>query len=202
LLGSVATLLAIHGLNTMRWGSRPTDLSPSDVVFRIDLNRASRAELLQVPGFGPSLVDRIESHRRDHGPFHSVDELVDVQGVGPTTLQRVRPWVTVATADDLSTGTIPNAPHSSEKPARAVSKKETAGSTLLDPNRATLDQLQRLPGIGPKMAQRIIDEREKKPFKTVEDLRHVSGIGPKTLDKLRPFLQFGEAEAMPEPAHP
>ena len=48
-----------------------------------------------------------------------------------------------------------------------------------------------LPGIGPKMAQRIVDERRKAPFKTVDDLRRVSGIGPKTLERLRPFIPVG-----------
>jgi DNA uptake protein ComE-like DNA-binding protein len=38
------------------------------------------------------------------------------------------------------------------------------------------------------MAQRIVDERQKKPFKSADDLRRVSGIGQKTLEKLRPWV--------------
>ena len=59
-------------------------------------------------------------------------------------------------------------------------------------DRATADELQKLPGVGPKMAQRIIDERSKAPFKTIEELRRVSGIGPKTLERLRPFVVAGQ----------
>jgi competence protein ComEA len=58
----------------------------------------------------------------------------------------------------------------------------------VDLNLASESELQRLPGIGPKMARRIIDERQKKPFGSVDDLRRVSGIGAKTLERLRPFV--------------
>ena len=44
------------------------------------------------------------------------------------------------------------------------------------------------PGVGPKSAQRIADERAKNPFARIEDLRRVSGIGAKTLEKLRPYV--------------
>ncbi len=58
-------------------------------------------------------------------------------------------------------------------------------------------QLQKLPGIGLKRSQRIIGERGKKPFQTVDELRRVSGIGPKTLEKLRPFVIVGGDKAPP-----
>ena len=58
----------------------------------------------------------------------------------------------------------------------------------VDVNHASAEGLQRLPGIGPKLAQRILDERGKKPFRTVDDLRRVSGIGPRILERLRPFV--------------
>lgn len=56
----------------------------------------------------------------------------------------------------------------------------------VDINRAGLDELDRLAGVGPAIAQRIIDEREAGgPFHYPEDLLCVSGIGEKTLEKLR-----------------
>ncbi|MDR3190190.1 MAG: helix-hairpin-helix domain-containing protein [Lactobacillaceae bacterium] len=66
-----------------------------------------------------------------------------------------------------------------------------AGATaLVAVNTATTTELQTLPGIGEKRAADIIAQRDQMGgFKTVEDLREVSGIGEKTLEKLRPYLQ-------------
>lgn len=58
---------------------------------------------------------------------------------------------------------------------------------LINVNTATLDQLESLPGIGPALGQRIIDYRQQHgPFRSVDDLLNVSGIGEKRLADLRP----------------
>jgi len=58
-------------------------------------------------------------------------------------------------------------------------------SAPIDINRATLDDLISLPGIGPALAQRVIDYRsEHGPFQSVEELERVSGIGPQTVQGL------------------
>ena len=57
---------------------------------------------------------------------------------------------------------------------------------LVNLNTATLDQLESLPGIGPALGQRILDYRQEHgPFRSVEDLLNVSGIGEKRLGDLR-----------------
>lgn len=60
-----------------------------------------------------------------------------------------------------------------------------AARTAVDANTATLAQLDALSGIGPKIAQRILDERRSRPFRDLEDFQErVRGIGPATLKKL------------------
>ncbi len=58
----------------------------------------------------------------------------------------------------------------------------------LDVNRASAEELQLLPRIGPTLARRIVEERERGgPFRTVQDLTRVRGIGPRTVERLMPL---------------
>lgn len=184
LLGVVITLLGVHLMSGLRFGARPAELHSAP--YRIDLNRASRAELMQLPGVGEATVARLEDYRREHDGFRTVDELTHVHGIGPTTLERLRPWVFVSEESDDTPPRTASAKNGVT--TRKPGKKEAALKEPIDVNRAKADDLQRLPGVGAKMAQRIIDERQKKPFKAVEDLRRVAGIGPKTLEKLKPYV--------------
>ena len=84
-------------------------------------------------------------------------------------------------------------PHkASEKEGKAALEKlKVPGKGTVNINSAGLDELQRLPGIGPAYAQRILDYRtEHGRFTSVEQLDNVKGIGPKTLEKLRPFVSL------------
>jgi competence protein ComEA len=186
-------LLGWHAYGAGRWGARPTTLeADAATAYRIDLNRADRTQLLQLPGVGEGLAGRIEEYRRKHGEFRSLDELRRVGGVGPVLLEKLRPlvWVEPPGREDGEEAPSPSAPAAPERPG-----KKAPPSGLIDVNRATAAELQRLPGIGPKLAARIILARDKQPFRRVEDLRKVSGIGAKTLEKLRPYVRVG-AEAL------
>lgn len=158
----------------------------------LDVNAADRTELLQIPGVGPTLADAILTHRSTFGPFQSLDELDGVPGIGGKTLDKLRNWLVVdaktpAKPVETKFETLTRPAPPSPAPTTSTTTKLAAGQTL-DPNTATLAELQQLPGIGPKMAERIVAERTKKPFDSIDDLRRVSGIGAKTLDKLRPHL--------------
>ena len=66
----------------------------SVAVGPIDLNRASVAELDQLPGVGPATAAAIVAHRDTNGPFSSVDDLEAVRGIGPAKVEALRPLVT------------------------------------------------------------------------------------------------------------
>lgn len=75
-----------------------------------------------------------------------------------------------------------------------------AGESTLDVNTATLKQLESLPGIGKETAKRIVDFREAKgPFKSLEELQQVKGIGKGKLAKLKDRLTVGIAAQSPAP---
>ncbi len=188
LLGVIVTLLTVQVWGYLPWGSRPTDVDRrGELTYRIDLNRADRAELLQLPGVGDALAGRIEEYRRQHGTFKGVDDLRQVKGMGPARLASLRPFIDTGPEpdEDLLTERSPR-PTAAAK--HAPKAKGTDLTEPIDVNRATLTELQRLPGVGPKTAERIIAERQKKPFASVEDLRRVPRIGPKTLERLRPHV--------------
>lgn len=66
-------------------------------------------------------------------------------------------------------------------------------------NTASAEQLQLLPRVGPALAQRIIEFREQNgPFKAIEDLILVRGIGEKTLDLMKPYVAISGATTLTE----
>lgn len=63
----------------------------------------------------------------------------------------------------------------------------------VDVNRADVAQLARLPGVGAGLAQRIVEERERRGrFESPEELRYVLGMGPKKLAAIRRFINVSE----------
>jgi len=62
----------------------------------VNINTADAASLESLPGIGPSLAAAIVVHRRRHGPFATVDDLIDVSGIGPVKLEQIRPRATAA----------------------------------------------------------------------------------------------------------
>ncbi|MBQ7262541.1 MAG: helix-hairpin-helix domain-containing protein, partial [Synergistaceae bacterium] len=63
---------------------------------RIDINRATAEELTQLKGVGPLLAERIVEHRERHGPFDSVEDLLQVRGIGTSKLKGLRDRAIVA----------------------------------------------------------------------------------------------------------
>lgn len=77
----------------------------------------------------------------------------------------------------------------SPRPSRSVATEIPAPSGPVDINRASADDLTRLPGIGPVLAARIVAARDARgPFASVDDLRRVSGMGPTKLAALRDLV--------------
>ena len=75
----------------------------------------------------------------------------------------------------------------SDQPSTAVPKRSHKG--LLDLNRATEQDFEALPGIGPRLAERIIEYRQMVgAFHSLDELRNVKGIGKKKFEQVRPLV--------------
>jgi len=170
----------------------------------IDLNRASAEDLAAVPGLGPTLAQRIVGYRQAHGPFKKMDDLEEVSGISPRNLPKLKAylglggpeamappdWQAAMAAGQPASGT--HLEGQEGRPPLPGSTRDSQAKTpgrLIDPNLASQKDLEALPGIGPVLAQRIIDYRRAHgPFKKINDLKKVSGIGPKKLEKIKPYL--------------
>lgn len=70
------------------------------VSFVVNVNEADWPELSVLPGIGPVLAQRIVASREQDGPFRSVDDLRRVRGIGPITVERLRPHIAVLLSSD------------------------------------------------------------------------------------------------------
>ena len=137
---------------------------------RIDPNVATAAELDRLPGVGPSTATAIVTARVAGTIFRRTDDLVEVRGIGSRTAEAMEPYLTFESARSL----VRRAPSD----ARGVSHGP------IDVNQASAEALAGLPGIGPALADRIVNTRRAERFRTLEDLTRVRGIGPATVARL------------------
>lgn len=61
----------------------------------VNINRANSAQLQTLNGVGPAKAQEILKYRKVHGRFNTVDELVNVKGIGPRTLIKLKPHVSI-----------------------------------------------------------------------------------------------------------
>jgi competence ComEA-like helix-hairpin-helix protein len=99
---AICVLIAAIGVLTWRGTHRPVYLDSRglvigstllDVDLRLNVNRAGAAQLQSLPQIGPALAERIVADRQANGAFANLDDVQRVSGMGPRTLERIRPFV-------------------------------------------------------------------------------------------------------------
>lgn len=132
----------------------------------VDVDRASASELTRLPRVGAGLAARIVAEREANGAFGSLDALSRVPGMGPATRAAIRPYARFS-------GT-----------SRAAASR-TSETTRVAVNRADAAELATLPGVGPHLAQAIVEDRARNgPYRAPGDLLRVRGIGPGVLKRI------------------
>lgn len=90
------TLLGTHWLRQSKWGRVPVELrslKPREYYYTLDINTASWGEWAQLDGIGEKLARRIIADRNDRGPFRNPADVGRVRGIGPKTLEKIRPFL-------------------------------------------------------------------------------------------------------------
>ena len=67
--------------------------------FRVEVNSATWVEWMQLPGIGQTMAFRIVTNRDINGPFSSIEDVMRVDGIGPRTLDQMRPWLEIDEQD-------------------------------------------------------------------------------------------------------
>jgi competence protein ComEA len=96
---------------------------------------------------------------------------------------------------------MPARAQSTTRPAAAVhhAPADEASPGVVNINDASADELEVLPGIGPARARAIVEHRRAHPFRKIEEITKVKGIGRKTFGRLRPYISVsGPTTLRPE----
>jgi len=163
-----------------REARRATPLAPGE---RIDVNRADVVELDRLPKVGPALAARIVARRTERGPFRTLADLDSVPGVGEALLAAVSPHVDLPAAPPWSPASAPS------RSSAAIGAPAATGTVNV--NTASAAELETLPRVGPVLARRIVEHRDRRGgFRALEELREVPGIGEATLRGLAPRVRL------------
>lgn len=133
----------------------------------VNLNTATAGELSRLPMIGPGTAQLIVEYRTAHGEFSSLDQLLEIRGITPPTLEAIRPFVAL--------------------------RDGAPAAALLNLNTATVPALVKLPGIGQTKAVAIIAYRNQHgPYRKLEDLAAVPGISTADCTEIAPYVTVGE----------
>ena len=129
----------------------------------------------------PELAERLERFDREDAP----------PPIPPQPRPRAAPrWVAAARPETPASPPVARPPRAR---AAAVQPEPVTDPRPLDLNHASVDEIARLPGVGPGLARRIIEERERRGrFDSPDGLRSVLGLGPRKLAALRELVTVGE----------
>lgn len=144
--------------------------------LRININTASKSELCKLNGIGDVKASSIITYREANNGFKNIEEIKNVSGIGDAIFAKISPFIYVGN------------PQYPAQTTAVSDTQETSPSSQekININTAGLTELQKIKGVGPKIAQKIIDYREENgSFKSIEEIVKVSGIGSDKFENMK-----------------
>lgn len=168
----IAVALGAAATTNGQTATKPSVAPTQKTKTLIDLNKATAAELEEaLPGVGAVTAKKIVDGR----PYSSIDDLAKA-GVPERTIDAIRHLVAVAPAPT----------------AKPKAKTEAHAAGKLNLNTATITELESLPGVGPALSKAIVSGR---PYKTVDELDKVKGLGKTRIEALRGLVVASATES-------
>lgn len=156
--------------------SAPAPVNTPPEIPIVNINTASLEELQKLPGIGSAKAMAIVQYRSVFGDFYDINEIKNVNGIGESTFEEIRDYITVGA---VSPRPVQDDPQASGAPEEIY----------VNINTASLSELCKIPGIGNVKAQAIIDYREDHgDFYSIEEIKNVSGIGDKIFESIREYI--------------
>ena len=181
-------------------GNSPETSTVSAVSFPLDINAATAEELMQIKGIGSETAGKIIAYRNDHGCFYSVDELVNIDGIGSKKLADIENYIYIdpEIVSEVPEITASSEPFSSESSAAASANSDTAAITTgkaetesifpIELNTASAEELMEISGVGETIAEAIVEYARSVGFNSKIDLLNVPGIGEKRFEAISPYV--------------
>ena len=96
-----ALVVPVLGLSLSGIPAHPA-VAEGDAHPTVNVNQASADELARLPRVGKKLAERIVTHRKEHGPFKRVEDVMEVKGVGEKMCASLKPYLATAGATTLA----------------------------------------------------------------------------------------------------
>lgn len=176
-----------------------------NIEFPIDLNKASKDELMMISGIGDVLSDRIIEYRNMNGGFSSVNQLAEVKGIGDKRLEQFRSFLYVENEQDYPQENPGDDEYYEYSPEEIYdddyeeyieeyieteyAETEQAEVYMVELNSATAEDFMQLPGIDENTAYKIIEFREKiHYFSHPYELAYIDEISDSLLASILDYL--------------
>ena len=146
----------------------------------ININAADIETLAELPGIGPAKAQAIFEYRTQQESLSSLIELVNIKGIGIKTLAKLLPFLDmIGDSAEVYAFVVEETPTSDTTLTTGVTEK-------ININSAPKSNLMSLTGVGEGKANAIIEYRQTNgPFKSIEEIKNVKGIGESIYQKIK-----------------